>query len=450
MQTFGLSGDFHGLAAGDDDRLDRGLHLPAVGGDDLGSFTQVADAAVRARTNEHDVDGEAGQLLTRGQTHVGVSLFDGLALVGGKARHGGQGLVDAHAVVGRDTPGDIRGDVFGAEGLHIVKHRMGVTRHRRPPGHCLIPGCAGGRVLAALEVGEGRGIGIDIAATSAALDGHVAHRHALFHGHGGNRGARELIGEANPALGGEDAQDVENDVLSKDPGGQLAVDLDLAHFHALHRHGLGREHVADLAGADAKGDRTEGAMSSGVTIATCHGHARLGQALLRGDDVDHALLARTGLEQADAVLAAIPLDVRHHFFGLDVGVGPRLILGRDDVVDRGDGALGIRHFQTTLAQHGECLRAGNLMDQVQPDEKLGLARGHGADGVEIPHLVVEGAGAHGVPGGGRRRVPRWGAGMMAVRSRRSSVYPTPRPRPTPRACLLAQSHSRPQSLPIPS
>ena len=103
---------------------------------------------------------------------------------------------------------------------------------------------------------------------------------------------------------------MEDDVLGVDAGAQLAVDLDAAHLELAHRHRLGGEHVAHLGGADAEGDRAEGAVGRGVRVAAGDRGAGLGDALLRADDVDDALLAGGEVEVGDAevirVLRAVP------------------------------------------------------------------------------------------------------------------------------------------------
>ena len=65
------------------------------------------------------------------------------------------------------------------------------------------------------------------------------------------------------------------------------------------------QHVLDLAGADAEGERAERAVRGGVAVAADDRHARLGQAQLGTDDVHDALLGRAEVEQADAELAAV-------------------------------------------------------------------------------------------------------------------------------------------------
>ena len=80
-----------------------------------------------------------------------------------------------------------------------------------------------------------------------------------------------------------------------------------------------------------------------------------------------------GLEEPDAVLGAVALERDEHLLGERVGERPPLRLGRDDVVDGGEGAPREAHPQAHLAQHREGLRARDLVDQVQADEELRLA-----------------------------------------------------------------------------
>ncbi len=70
---------------------------------------------------------------------------------------------------------------------------------------------------------------------------------------------------------------------------QPAIDAHLAGLRPVLEQALGRQHVLDLAGADAEGQRAERAVRRGVAVAADDGHARLGQPQLRADDVDDAL-----------------------------------------------------------------------------------------------------------------------------------------------------------------
>ncbi len=64
----------------------------------------------------------------------------------------------------------------------------------------------------------------------------------------------------------------------------------------------------------------------------------------------------------------VVLQRLHHGFCHGVSKGPGLIFGGHDVVDSGDGALGVHHLQLALVQHGKGLGTGDFMDQVQPNK----------------------------------------------------------------------------------
>ena len=63
--------------------------------------------------------------------------------------------------------------------------------------------------------------------------------------------------------------------------------------------------MLDLAGADAKGQRSERPVRGGMRVAADDGHAGLGQAELGADDVDYALLGRLHVIELDAELRAV-------------------------------------------------------------------------------------------------------------------------------------------------
>ena len=193
---------------------------------------------------------------------------------------------------------------------------------------------------------------------------------------------------------------MQHQVLGVNAALQLAVHPDAAHLELGHRQALAGEHIAHLAGADAEGDGAEGAVGGGVGVAAGHGHAGLGQAEFGGDHMHDPLAATAKAMQGDAVVGAIALEGLEHRFGQGVGERPRLGGGGHDVVDRGDGALGMEHAQAQVAQASESLGRGHLMDEMQTDEQLGGATRKLGDPVQIPDLVVKGAGA-------QERSPIW-------------------------------------------
>ena len=196
---------------------------------------------------------------------------------------------------------------------------------------------------------------------------------------------------------------MQDHVLGVNAGTEIAVHFDAADLERFERQGLRGEHVAHLGGADAEGDRAEGAVGGGVRVAAGDGGARLGDALLGADDVDDALFAGGEVEVGDAEVIGVFPQRLHHFRGERI-LRRVLIDGRHDVVDRGERALREFHLQPEIAEHAEGLGRGHLVDEVGADEELRAAVREGADGVGVPDFLEE-AFSHdengAVVGGGR-------------------------------------------------
>ena len=88
--------------------------------------------------------------------------------------------------------------------------------------------------------------------------------------------------------------DVSNDVEDDVFGGRSFVegtfDVDAHEFWLALEQALGTHHHFHFAGADAKGDRAEGAVRGGVAVAADDRHTWLGDAQFRSDDVYDALI----------------------------------------------------------------------------------------------------------------------------------------------------------------
>ena len=129
-------------------------------------------------------------------------------------------------------------------------------------------------VRAALEVGEGGLIGGDHAGARAALDAHVAERHAALHGERADGCAGVLDGVAGAAVGADLVDDAEREILGGDalrqasPSTLISIDLG-----TLLLQGLRGQHVLDFAGADAEGEGSKGAVRAGVAVAADDGLA---------------------------------------------------------------------------------------------------------------------------------------------------------------------------------
>ena len=305
----------------------------------------------------------------------------------------GHGLIHTDALAWRNPPGDGGRNRGGIKVHLVVKHRIGAAGQALPPGHRPLPGRSGGRIGPTLQVGKGGGVGVDVAAAGAALDRHVAEGHALLHREGVDGRASKFVGVAHTSLHPEAADHMQHQVLGVDPALQLAIHPDAAHLELGHGQALAGQHITHLAGADAKGDRSKGAVGGGVRIAAGHGHAGLGEPQFGGDHMHNPLAATAEAMEGDAVVSAIALQGLQHRFGQGVGKRPCLVGGGHDVVDRGHGALGMEHAEAEVEETSKGLGAGHLMDEMESDEQLVGAPGQLGDPVQIPDLVVKGAGA---------------------------------------------------------
>ncbi len=139
---------------------------------------------------------------------------------------------------------------------------------------------------------------------------------------------------------------------------------------------LGREHVLDLARADAERERTERAVRRRVAVAADDGHAGLGQPLLRADDVHDPLQGVAHAVEADPELLAVRRKRLDLLAGDRVGDAELEADGRDVVVHRRDRELGAADGATVHSQPVERLGGGDLVHEVQVDvEEVGLTVG---------------------------------------------------------------------------
>ena len=182
----------------------------------------------------------------------------------------------------------------------------------------------------------------------------------------------------------------EDDVLGRDAGFEAPVDADLVGLRLALEQGLGREDHLDLARPDPERERPERPVGRGVGVAAHDRHARLGEPQLRADDVDDALVVAAEAVERDPELRAVRLEL------LDLG-------GR--LHGRGWEAAGVvgvewsavatvlsgRRTQAAVAEAGERLGAGDLVDEVEVDREDGGRVGLLGDDVVVPDLLDEGA-----------------------------------------------------------
>ena len=137
--------------------------------------------------------------------------------------------------------------------------------------------------------------------------------------------------------------------LAVTPGRQLALDVDGEGLRLALQQALGREHVADLGGADAEGEGAEGTVRAGVAVAAHDGHAGLRGAEFRADDVHDAAPRVAHAEQLDAEFGGVALELAHLLGGgvhLDRHIAEHLFgAGGRRVIHGGERAIGAAHRQ---------------------------------------------------------------------------------------------------------
>src|ERR1019366_7644141 len=254
-----------------------------------------------------------------------------------------------------------------------------------------IPGGALGGVRPAGEVVEGGVVGSDQAGARTAFDRHVADRHALIHAERTDCAARVLEDAAGAAADADAGYQREDDVLGGNAGGEAAVHMHLESLRGALQEALGGQHLLDLAGADAEGQRAERAMGGGVRVAADHGHAGLGESQLGADHVDDALPVAVYAEAAYAELSAIGFELIELFERDLVGDGQRAVRRGNAVVGGGDGEIGSPPLEAALAETLEGLGRRHLVDQVQVDKQQGGSAGALVDYVRVPEFFDDGA-----------------------------------------------------------
>mmetsp|Transcript_63960 Transcript_63960/g.169297 ORF Transcript_63960/g.169297 Transcript_63960/m.169297 type:complete len:585 (-) Transcript_63960:74-1828(-) len=272
----------------DDHRVDAVGDLPSL--DDGAHGAQVLDAAVRAGSDEHLVDGNVLHTLPGLQTHVLERLLHAGSFRG--VLHGrgiGHDACDGHHILGTRAPGHRGRDLLGVDEELLVVRSTGVGSQRSPVRHGRLPVAPLGREGAALEILEGRLIWCDDASARAGLDGHVANGHPRFHGQSLDGASTEFNDAPGPSCCADTPNDVENNVLRGHAFGQSTRHLH-PHVPGLFLlNGLCGQHVLHLRRADAKSKSTKGSMRGGVAVTTHQGGARKSEPLFRPHDVNNSL-----------------------------------------------------------------------------------------------------------------------------------------------------------------
>ena len=260
---------------------------------------QIADAPVGAGADEHHVDLADRGAACPARAPCSASAF---ARVGGGARASGTGRVDGHALARVGAAGDHRLERAARRASTDASKRApssaGSVRQRGPPRPSRR---AAARARGRCEILEGRVVGRDHAGARARLDRHVADGHARLHVERADRRAGVLDDVRRCRRRRRCCAMIARiRSLAVTPARQRAVDAHLQRRRAPLQQALRGQHVLDLAGADAEGERAEGAVGGGVAVAADDGHARLREPELGPDDVHDAAAVRRARRAARA------------------------------------------------------------------------------------------------------------------------------------------------------
>jgi hypothetical protein len=307
----------------------------------------------------------------------------------------GTGAVTGITCSGLVPQGDLRCDLADVDRDLAVEHRVGMARERAPVGECLLPQRAGRRKGSAFQVFEGLLVGRDHADLGAKLDREIADREPAFDLERAN-GAAGIFHGITRAPGSADLADqVQDHVLGRHARMARALEGDAQALGLALDQRLRRQHMDHLGGADAEGDGAHAAMRAGVAVAAHQQGAGQGNALLGPDDVDDALAGLTEIEELDAPALGFaahvvqPLRIR---FQRVVGAAG---LGRDDMVEGGEGEVGVAHRLAGALDHGEAAAAA-VMHQMAADVQERVVVAEIGDDMAIPDLVEQGLSRHGI------------------------------------------------------
>ena len=144
--------------------------------------------------------------------------------------------------------------------------------------------------------------------------------------------------------------------------------------------------MLDLAGTNAKGQRSHGAMCRGVRIAADKCHSWQGNALFRPDYMHDSLASIIHIEEGQSEIPGILLHRGDAQLALPVDDIEHLAARhrRHIVVKHGDSSIRAAHRNAGGAQARKRLRRGSLVHQVAIDIEHGRFAWHLTYDVSIP------------------------------------------------------------------
>jgi hypothetical protein len=106
--------------------------------------------------------------------------------------------------------------------------------------------------------------------------------------------------------------------------------------------------------------------------------------------VDDALFAGGDVEKGNTKIRTVFPELLDHGVGQTVFEGLDPLIGWNDVIDGGKGAVWKSDLQPKISYHSKRLGAGDLVNEVGADKKLGRSVGKFCDGVTIPNFMKKG------------------------------------------------------------
>ena len=158
----------------------------------------------------------------------------------------------------------------------------------------------------------------------ACFNGHVGDGKAVVHRKGRNAGAGELHGLIECAVHTDHADDVQDHVLAGNPGLEFPGEMELDGGGHLEPGPSGRHTGAHIRGANARGERAQGTVSTGVGVCADATFACGNQALFRQQGMLDAHGAHVE-EVGNVVLFRKGAGLEAQLCGVDVLTGGKMV-----------------------------------------------------------------------------------------------------------------------------
>ena len=314
--------------------------------------------------------------------------------------------------------------------MHLpIEDRIAIRDQRPPPCLGLIPKLARRREGTPAHIVDGGIVHRHETIPRTGFDGHVAQRHARFHGERLHGRPRVLDGMASRPGRADGANDGQRQILGANASAQFALHLHPQVAALALRQALRRQHMLHLRRANALRQSSEGAVRRCMRIPAHDGHPRQRRPLFRADHVNDALAHIRHLDLANGEPLAVLVQRLHLRLGHRIGnpIDARGAIGGGHVVVR---RRQIRipppRLPPSQGQPLERLRRRHFVQQMAVDVEQRHAVAALGHSMRIPNLVVDGAPSHrtaSCPSSGHQAKPRSIASRAEAQPRERSSLP---------------------------